>query len=72
MAGGFLIEQTDKFQIPGNELADTEAKTVTAAKSDPPKTISYSSARSLNHRTLLDPLPANSQTAEVFGGFKWH
>ncbi len=57
--------------IPGNELADTEAKTVTAAKSDPPKPISYPSARSLNHRTLLDALPTNSHTAKVFGGFKW-
>ncbi len=55
--------------IPGNELAGTVAKAAASTTSDPPRPISYASARSLIRRTLIDPLPANSRTAEVYGGF---
>ncbi len=57
--------------IPGNELADTTAKTATSTSSDPPRLISYASARSHTHRTLIDPPPANSWTAEVYDGLSW-
>ncbi len=57
--------------IPGNELADTEAKTAATTTSDPPRPTSYDSARSLIRRTLTDPLLASSRTAEVYGGFSW-
>ncbi len=33
--------------------------------------ISYASERSFIRRTLIDPPPANSRTAEVCGGFSW-
>ncbi len=56
---------------PGNELADTKAKTAATTTSDPPWPISYASARSLIRKTLTDPLAANSQTAEERGGFSW-
>ncbi len=52
--------------IPGNELADTEAK---KSSSDPPRPISYASARPLIHSTLKDQLPANLRIAEMNGGF---
>ncbi len=39
--------------------------------SDPPRPISYAFARSLILKTLTDPLLANSQTAQVHGGFTW-
>ncbi len=39
--------------------------------SDPSRSISYASARSLIRRTLIDPPPATSRTAEVYGGFSW-
>ncbi len=54
--------------IPGNELTGTAAASST---SDPPRPISYASARSLIHRTLIDPPPANPRTAEAYGGFSW-
>ncbi len=58
-------------RIPGNELADIEAKTATTTTSDPPMPISYAYARSLIRRTLIDPPPTNSRTAEVYDGFSW-
>ncbi len=57
--------------IPGNELADTAAKAAASTTSDPPRPISYSSARSLIHRTLKDPPPVNPRTVEVYGEFSW-
>ncbi len=57
--------------ILGNELADTEAKAAASTTSDPPRPISYASARSLIRRTLTDPPPTNSRTTEVYGGFSW-
>ncbi len=57
--------------IPGNELADTAAKAATSTNSDPPRPISYVSARSLMRRTLTDPSPTNPRTVEVYGGFSW-
>ncbi len=54
--------------VPGNELADSEAKTADPTISDPPRPITYSSARSLIRRTLTDPPPANLLTLTVFGG----
>ncbi len=77
MAGGFLIEQTDMFHIPGhqgipgNEFADTAAKAAALTVSDPPRPISYVSTRSLIRRMLIDPPPTNSRTAEVYRGFCW-
>ncbi len=53
--------------IPNNELAHAVAKTATTTTSDPPRPISYASARSLIRRTLIDPLPANWRTGEVYG-----
>ncbi len=41
--------------IPGNELADTAAKAAASTTGDPPRPISYASARSLISRTLIDP-----------------
>ncbi len=55
--------------IPGNELADTAAEVAALTTSDPPRPISYASAKSLIRRTLIDPPPTNSRTAEVHGGF---
>ncbi len=57
--------------IPGNELADSAAKAAALTTSDPPRPISYASARSLIHKTLIDPPPTNSRTAKVYGGFSW-
>ncbi len=57
--------------IPGSELADTAAKAAALATSDPPRPISYASARSLIRRKLKDPPPTNSRIAEVYGGFSW-
>ncbi len=57
--------------IPDNELADTAAKTAASTTSDPPGPISHAFARSLIRRTLIDPPPPKSQTAEVYGGFSW-
>ncbi len=57
--------------IPGNEFTDTAAKAAALTTSDPPRPISYASARSLIRRTLTDPPPTNSRTAEVYGGFSW-
>ncbi len=57
--------------IPGNELADTAAKAAALTTSDPPRPISYASARSLIHRTLIDPPPTNSRTVVAYGGFSW-
>ncbi len=57
--------------IPGNELTETAAKAAASTTSDPPRPISYASTRSLIRRTLIDPPPANSRTAEVYGGFAW-
>ncbi len=34
-------------------------------------TLFYASARSLIRRTLTNPPPTNSRTAEVYGGFSW-
>ncbi len=39
--------------------------------SHPPRPISHASAISLIRRTPIDPPPANTQTAEVYGGFSW-
>ncbi len=44
--------------IPGNELADTAAKTAASTTSDPPRPISHASERYIIRRTLIDPLPA--------------
>ncbi len=57
--------------IPGNELADTAAKAAATTTSDPPRPIFYASARSLIRRTLINPPPINSRTAEVHGEFSW-
>ncbi len=57
--------------IPGNELADTEAKTAVTTTSDTPKPIFYASKRFLFRKALIDPPPANSWTAEAYGGFPW-
>ncbi len=57
--------------IPGNELADTAAKAATLTNSDPPRPISYASARSLIRRTFTDPPPTNPRTVEEYGGFSW-
>ncbi len=57
--------------IPGNELADTAAKAAALSTSDPPRSISYASARSLIRRMLTDPPPINSRTVEMYGGFSW-
>ncbi len=57
--------------IPDNELADTAVKTAASTTSDPPRPISYASARSLIHRMLIDPPPANLRTAEVYCGISW-
>ncbi len=57
--------------IPGNELAGTAAKAAASTTSDPPRSIYYAPARSLIRKTLIDPPPANSRTAEVYGGFSW-
>ncbi len=54
--------------ITGNELTDTTAKTAASTTSDSPRPISYASGRSLIRRTLIDPPPTNSLTAEVYGG----
>ncbi len=54
--------------IPGNELADCAAGFTT---SDPPRPISYASARSIVRRPPIGPPPTNSRTAEVYGGFSW-
>ncbi len=54
--------------IPGNELADTAAA---LTNSEPPRPISYASARSLIRTTLTNPPPANSWTLKVYGGFSW-
>ncbi len=55
--------------ITGNGLADTAAKAAALTTSDPPRPIFYAPARSLIRRTLIDPSPTNSRTAEVYGGF---
>ncbi len=57
--------------IPGNELADTAAEAAPLTNSDPPRPISYASARSLIHRTFTDPPPTNPRTVEVYSGFSW-
>ncbi len=57
--------------IPGNELADTAAKAAALTTSDPPRPISYASAKSLIGRTLTDPPSTNSKTAGVYGEFSW-
>ncbi len=53
----------------GNELADTDTKTAPTTTSDPSRPISCTSARALIRRTLTDTRPANSRTAEMYGGF---
>ncbi len=57
--------------IPGNELADTAAKAAALTNSDPPRPISYASAKSLIRRTFTDAPPTNPRTVEVYGGFSW-
>ncbi len=49
----------------------TEAKAAATTTRDPPRPISYASARSLIHRALIYPPPVNLRTAEVYGGFPW-
>ncbi len=56
---------------PGNELADTEAKAAAKTTSDLPRPIFRTSAISLIRTPLIDPPQANSQAAEVYGGFTW-
>ncbi len=58
--------------IPGNELADTATTAAASTTSDPPRLISYASARSLIRRTLINPPPANPRAAEEYGGFSWY
>ncbi len=43
----------------------------TTTISNHPRPISYAFARSLVRRTLTDPPPANSRTAEMCGPFSW-
>ncbi len=57
--------------MPGNELADTAAKAAALTNSDPPRHISYASARSLIRRTFTDPPPTNPRTVGVYGEFSW-
>ncbi len=60
----------------------TSGSLATGSQTPPPKQplqptatllglFSYASAKFLIHRTLVGPPPANSQTAEVYGGVSW-
>ncbi len=55
--------------ITSNEVADAEVKAAMTTTNDPPRPMSYASARSVIHRTLADL--ANARTAEVYNGFSW-
>ncbi len=57
--------------IPANEPADTTPNAADLTNRDPPRPISYASARSLIRRTFTDPPPTNPKTVEVYGGFSW-
>ncbi len=57
--------------IPSKELSDSAAKAAALTTNDPPRPISYASARSLIRRTLTNPPPTNSRTAEVYSGLSW-
>ncbi len=56
---------------PGNELVGAEAKAAATVTDNPPRSVSYASARSLIRRNLTDLPATNAWTAEVYGGFFW-
>ncbi len=53
------------------EVLLPKAKAAASTTSDPPRPISYASTRSLIRRIVIDPPPAKSRTAKVYGGFSW-